>query len=170
MATGILMLACGIIAGQFHHQFGVASILGAVLCAGIFLRPKDLWLVGLGGMLLRDMFLGFSLFTLVRLAGISLVVLSVQRLRVRPNVRSLLTGLLISSPLFHLTLAVGNWATNACGVWPKTPAGLWSSVASSWGYFERALVGDVLFAGLFLTAYTLVGYAFSARLALSSQE
>lgn len=167
MATWLLTLGCGLIAGQFHHQVGIAPVLAAILCAGIFLKPRNLWLVGLGGMLLRDLLLGFSLFTPVRLIAIALVIGIVQRLKIQPNLRSLVAGLLISSPVFHLVLAVGNWATNACGVWPKTPAGLWSSVAGSWGYFLGSFAGDVLFASLFLALYASVGYAVSHRLAAS---
>lgn len=162
-ATWLLTLGCGLIASRFHHQVGIAPLLGAILCAGIFLRSRDLWLVGLGGMLVRDLLLGFSLFTLVRLVAISLVVATVQWLKIQPNLRSLLTGLLVSSPLFHLALAVGNWATNACGVWPKSPAGLWHSMASSVPYFQSAFVGDLLFANLFLAFYVLAGYAVSGR-------
>lgn len=164
LATWLLTIGCGILAGQFHHTFGVAPVLAAILCASLFLRSRDLWFVGLGGMLLRDWIMGFSIFTLVRLAAIAGVVVAIQWVRVRPTLKSLLTGLLVSSPLFHLTLAVGNWATNACGVWPKNPSGLWSSVASSGGYFQRSFVGDVLFSSGFLALYALVGYAASHRL------
>ncbi len=165
IATGMLMLACGIIAGQFHHQFGVAPILGATLCAACFLRPRDLAIVGLGGMLLRDLLMGTSLFTGVRLAGIGLVVLAVVALKVRPTVRSLLIGLLVSSPIFHLALAVGDWATGTCGVWPKTPQGLAGAIVASIPYFQRSFIGDVLFTGLFLGAYVLMacGWSWSSK-------
>ena len=159
MATGMLMVACGLIAGTFHHLFGVAPILGAILCAACFLRPRDLWVVGLGGMLVRDLLLGFSPFTLVRLFGMALVVWSVVALKVRPNVRSLLVGLLVSSPIFHLVLAAGDWATGTCGIWPKTPQGLSQAVVSALPYFQRSFVGDVLFTGLFLGAYVLAAYS-----------
>ena len=157
-AKWLLMLGCGLVAGQFHHQFGVAPVLAAILCAGIFLKPRDLWVVGLGGMMVRDLLLGFSLFTGVRLIGMALVIWGIRRMKVQPNLRSILAGLLVSSPLFHLVLAVGNWATNACGVWPKTPAGLWASIATSWSYFLGSFAGDLLFASFFLALYSLVGY------------
>ena len=159
MATGMLMVECGLIAGTFHHLFGVPPILGAILCAACFLRPRDLWVVGLGGMLVRDLLLGFSPFTLVRLFGMALVVWSVVALKVRPNVRSLLVGLLVSSPIFHLVLAAGDWATGTCGIWPKTPQGLSQAVVSALPYFQRSFVGDVLFTGLFLGAYVLAAYS-----------
>ena len=168
VAIGMLMLACGIIAGQFHHLFGVAPILGAILCAACFLRPKDLFAVGIGGMLIRDLLMGFSLFTAVRVAGIALVVLAVVALKVRPTLRSLLAGLLVSSPIFHLALAVGDWATGTCGIWPKTPQGLAGSVASAIPYFQRSFVGDLLFTSLFLSAYSLAAYTWTCSKSIRS--
>ena len=167
IATALLTLACGLIAGQFHHTFGVAPILGAVLCAAFFLRPRQLFMVGLGGMLVRDLLMGLSLFTLVRFAGMALVVAAIVALKVRPNLRSLLTGLLVSSPIFHLALAVGDWATGACGNWAKTPGGLAQSIASALPYFQRSLVVDFLFTAVFLAAYSAV---LSRTLVLRRQE
>lgn len=161
IATGLLTLACGIIAGQFHHTFGVAPILGAILCAAFFLRPRELFMVGLGGILVRDLLVGFSLFTGVRLIGIALVVTAIVLLKVRPNLRSILAGLLVSSPIFHLALAVGNWATGTCGDFARTPGGLVQSIVSSIPYFQRSFAGDVLFASLFLGAYTLAATSWS---------
>lgn len=163
LATVLLTVACGILAGQFHHLFGVAPVLGAILCATCFLKPRDLFVVGIGGMLLRDLLLGFGLFTVVRVAGIALAVGVVVLLRVRPNLRSLLSGLVLSSALFHLALAVGDWATGTCVVWPKTPQGLASSMVTALPYFQRALVGDLLFSSLFLSVYGLAAYGLCVR-------
>lgn len=162
METAILVVVCGLIAAQFHHALGVAPILGAILCAACFLKPRELWIVGLGGMLLRDLLLGFSSFTLVRLAGMAGVVAAIVALRVRPNLRSLAAGLLVSSPLFHLALAVGDWATGTCGIWPRNAQGLAAAVGSAWPYFQGSFVGDLLFGSLFLTLYTLAAYAWMA--------
>ncbi len=159
IATAMLTLACGIIAGQFHHVLGVAPILGAILCAACFLRPRDLFTVGIGGMLIRDLLMGFSPFTAVRVAGMALVVLAIVALKVRPTWRSLLTGLLVSAPIFHLALAVGDWATGTCGVWPRTPQGLTSALVSALPYFQRSVLGDLLFTGLFLGVYSLAAYS-----------
>ncbi len=161
IATAMLTLACGIIAGQFHHQLGVAPILGAILCAACFLRPRDLFAVGVGGMLIRDLLMGFSLFTVVRVIAMALVVLGVVALKVRPTVRSLLTGLLISSPIFQLALAAGDWATGTCGVWPKTAQGLTSAIVSALPYFQRSFAGDLLFTSLFLSVYSLAAFSWS---------
>ncbi len=157
IATGALTLVCGLIAAQFHHVLGVAPILGAILCAACFLRPKELWVVGLGGVVIRDLLLGFSVFTWVRLVGMGLVVAAILALRVRPNFRSLMTGLLLSSPIFHLVLAVGDWATGTCGIWPRTARGFADAVAGAFPYFQRSFIGDVLFASLFLILYSVAG-------------
>ena len=163
IATWLLTLGCGLIASRFHHDVGIAPVLAAILCAGIFLKSRDLWIVGLGGMLIRDLILGFSVFTFVRLAGIALVVLAIRQLKLQPNLRSLLTGLVVSSPLFHLTLSVGNWATGTCGHWPRTLQGLAQSIASSWPYFQKSLAVDLLFTALFLLLYTAAVYGLIDR-------
>lgn len=150
-----LTLACGLIAGQFHSLFGVAPVLGAILCAACFLPSRSLWWVGLGGMLVRDFFVGFDLLTLVRLIGISLVVVGVIQMKIRPTLRSLLTGLFLSAPIFQLALAVGDWLTGTCAIFPKTAHGLMDSLVSSGPYFQRVLVGDILFTSLFLALYVV---------------
>ncbi len=110
-------------------------------------------------MLIRDLLMGFSPFTAVRVAGMALVVLAIVALKVRPTWRSLLTGLLVSAPIFHLALAVGDWATGTCGVWPRTPQGLTSALVSALPYFQRSVLGDLLFTGLFLGVYSLAAYS-----------
>ncbi len=157
--TIVLILLGGYLAAQFHHLMGVAPVLGALLCAACFLKPRDLFLVGLGGMLVRELVTGWSAFTVVRLVAIGLVAASLVAIKVRPNFRSLLTGLLVSSPIFHLSLAVGDWATGTCGIWPKTASGLTGAVVTALPYFHRSLVGDFLFSALFLGAYTFFAYA-----------
>lgn len=160
MAIGILTLTGGWLSGRFSHFFGVAPILGALLCAACFLRPKELFVVGLGGIFFRDLFVGFSSFTLVRLIGIGLVVWTLIAIKVRPSFRSLLIGLWVSSPIFHLTLAVGDWWTGTCVVLPKTPQGLLSSIAGGLPYFQRSFMGDILFTALFLAAYGMAATLF----------
>lgn len=161
LAAILLAISCGLIAGQFHFLFGVAPILGAILCGACFLPSRFLWRVGLGGMLLRDSFVGFDSFTFVRLMGIALVVALVIRLKVRPTLRSLLGGLFIASPVFQLTLVLGDWVTHTCAAFPRTAHGLWASIASSLPYFQRVLVADTLFTSLFLALYVLAAHLFS---------
>jgi len=169
LAMVLLIGACGILAGQFHHVVGIAPVLGAILCAACFVRPRSLFIIGISGMLLRDLMVGFSPFTLVRVIGMALVVATVVGLKVRPNLRSLLTGLVASSAVFHLALAAGDWATGTCAIFPRTAQGLVSSIATSFPYFQRALVGDVLFASLFLSVYGLAAYGLWLKPTLSTK-
>lgn len=159
LGTVMLMVACGILASQFHHLFGIAPVLGAILCASCFLGKRELFFVGIGGMLLRDLLVGISLFTPVRLVAIAAVVGVVVLLKVRPNLRSLLTGLVLSSVVFHLILAVGDWTTGFCAIFPRTPQGLVSTIVTALPYFQRAFVGDLLFTSLFLSLYGLTAYS-----------
>ncbi len=147
------------IAGPFHQGFGAAPVLAAVLWAACFLKPGPLFGVGVGGMLVRDLLLGLSVFTLVRVVGIALVALIFLTLRIRPAVRPLLIGLLVAAPAFHLALAVGDWLTGTCALYPKTAEGLLLSIRGSIPYFQRSFFGDFLFTALFLAAYFLVSYS-----------
>jgi len=165
IASLIVMVACGLLAGQFRHVLGVAPILGATLGASCFCRPRDLWVVALGGLVVRDLVAGvFGPFTVVRLVAMALVVLTVRLLRVRlPRLpaghswmkatrlalQSVLAGLLVVVPVFHLALVVGDWATGFCAGYPRTPSGLWQTLVSAAPYAQRAFVGEVLFTTLF---------------------
>ena len=157
-ATILLVVACGLLAGQFHNLFGVAPILGAILCASCFLRPRELFFVGWGGILVRDLLVAVDIFTGVRLIAITGVVASVVALKVRPTFRSLATGLLVSSPIFHLTLATGDWLTGYCSGLPKTPQGLGAAIVTALPYFQRSFVGDLAFTSMFLSLYALAAY------------
>jgi len=149
--------------GQLGHTVGAAPILAALLCASCFLRRRDVALIGLVGMLARDLVVGVSWFTLVRLAGILSVIGIVTAIRVRPSMKSLLVGLLVSAPVYHVMLAAGDWVTHTCSREPWTPAGLAATVASSLPYFQRSLLGELVFTSAFLGLYTLVGYLVTLR-------
>lgn len=154
----VLTLLGGIIAGVFHQTFGVAPILGALLCAACFLKPRSLFLAALAAMLIRDLALGFSLFTLVRLVAISAVAGILIVIKVRPNFRSLLTGLLLSSVVFHLVLSVGDWATQCCSQADRTPSGLMQSLMATASYWPRAMASDLLMTAVFWAIYAAVVY------------
>ena len=154
----VLAVVCGVFAWQFGHAVGTAPVLAGVLCASCFLPRRHAIVVGLGAMLVRDLLGGFSLFTLVRLAAMLGVVGIIWAIRIRPSLKSMLLGLGLSSPVYHLILAVGDWLTHTCSTAPFTPQGLAATVASSLPYFQRSLVGDVFFTSAFLMAYTMAGY------------
>ncbi len=164
MTIGLaLALSAGLIAGGLSHAVGSAPMLGALLCAACFLRRRDVVLVGLVGMVTRDLVLGVSAFTLVRVAAILSVAGMLAAVRVRPTAKSLLLGLAMSAPVYHLTLAVGDWLTRTCSKEPLTDAGLLATLADSLPYVQRSLLGELAFTGAFLAVYTLAGYLVTRR-------
>ncbi len=151
--TGI----AGLTAASFHHTLGMAPILAALLCAACFLRKRDALLVGLGAMLIHDAIVGLSIFTLVRMIAILGVVGVIWALRVRPTWTSLLPGVAVAAPVYHLALAVGDWATQFCTKAPHTVTGLAATLMSAFPYFQRSFVSEVFFTAAFLGIYTLSG-------------
>ena len=164
MIVGLaLALSAGLITAQLGHTVGTAPILAALLCASCFLRRRDVALIGLVGMFTRELLVGFSWFTLMRLAGVLSVIGIVTALRVRPSMKSLMVGLMVSAPVYHLILALGDWITHTCSQEPWTPAGLLSTLVSSLPYFQRSFLGDLVFTSAFLGLYTLAGYLVTLR-------
>lgn len=159
----IFAVIVGLMAGQLQHIVGAAPILAALLCASCFLRRRDVVIIGLIGMLARDLLVGVSWFTLVRLVGVLSVIGIVTALRVRPSLKSLLVGLGISAPAYHLILALGDWITQTCSKEPGTLTGLATTLASSLPYVQRSLLGDLVFTSAFLGLYTLAGYLVTLR-------
>ncbi len=159
----VLAMVSGLVAARWHHGVGIAPMLAGLLCASCFLRRRDMVVVGVGAVLVRDVLVGVSVFTLVRLVAVLGVVGILWVLRVRPTFRSLLTGLVASSPIYHLVLAVGDWLTQTCIKAPLTPQGLWTSLATSMPYFQRSFLSDVVWASVFLSVYALLGYAVVLR-------
>ena len=154
----VLAVVCGMLAGQLGHTVGMAPMLAGLLCASCFLRRRDVAVVGIGAMLVRDLIAGVSWFTLVRFVGILAVIGIVWALRVRPSLKSLLLGVGLSSSAYHLVLAIGDWVTQTCSKAPWTFPGLYETIASSLPYVQRSLIAELLFTSAFLTLYTLAGY------------
>lgn len=162
IAVGFGVLA-GALASRLNHVAGTAPILGALLCAACFLRARDVAVIGVVAMLVHDAVTGVSWFTLVRLVSILSVVGMIAALRVRPSMKSLLLGLAGAAPVYHLTLALGDWVTHTCSNEPWNPIGLVNTLASILPYVQRSMLGELLFTGAFLGLYTVAGYAVTRR-------
>lgn len=164
MTVGLaLALSAGLIAGGLQHTVGAAPILAALLCAACFLRGRDVALIGLVGIFARDLVTGLGWFTLVRMLGVLSVIGIVIALRVRPSLKSLMVGVGISAPAYHLILALGDWMTHVCSKEPWTPTGLVNTLASSLPYVQRSLLGELVLTSAFLSLYTLAGYLVTLR-------
>ena len=162
VAIGFGVLA-GAVASRWSHVLGSAPILAALLCAACFLRKREVIIIGIMAMLTRDALTGFSWFTLVRLAAIMSVVGMLWIVRVRPSVTSLLIGLGVSAPAYHVVLTMGDWVTQTCSKAPVTFQGLLATFAGSLPYVGRSIITDAVFAGAFLTFYLLAGSLMVSR-------
>jgi len=153
----VLAVISGVLAGQFHHGLGIAPMLAGVLCAASFLRRRDALIAALGAVVVRDLFVGLSLFTLVRLLAVLSVMGIIWAVRVRPALKPLLVALILASPTYHLMLAVGDWGLQFCSTEPRTPLGLFTTIRTGWPYFQHAFLGELLFTSAFVVAYAAGG-------------
>ena len=158
-----LTVTAGVMAASFSHTLGMAPILAALLCAACFLRGRDVLVIGLGAMVIRDAMMGFSLFTIVRVAAILSVIGVIRAIRVKPTWTALLLGFALTAPVYHLALATGDWLTQFCAKAPHTPAGFAATLMSSLPYIQRSVVNEALFTAAFLALYTLSGSAIRLR-------
>lgn len=157
-----LTVVAGVMAASFNHVLGMGPILAALLCAACFLRARDVLVIGVGAMLIHDFVVGFSVFTLVRLVAVLAVVGAIWMLRIRPAAGSLLLGLAVIVPLYHLALTTGDWITHFCTKEPHTLQGFVATLNSNLPYLQRSCLNDVVLTAAFLGAYTLSGSALRA--------
>lgn len=157
MIAAMLALSAGLIAGHWSHTVGAGPMLGGLVCAAGCLRRRDVAVVGLGAMVLRELLIGLSGFTPVRLAAMLAAVGVLRLVRVRPSFTSFAIGLGCSTPAYHLVLTVGDWVTQTCSKAPLTFQGLLETLTSSLPYVGRSLMTDALLAGAFLLLYAGAG-------------
>lgn len=161
--TWVVAVMAGMMAGQLRHTVGAAPLLAALLWAACCLRSRDLVIIGVGATVVGDLTTGISWFTLVRLAAVFGVIGIIRLARVRPSFRSVLVGLGLSSPVYHVVLAAGDWLTRTCTVEPMTMDGLLRALASSLPYAQRSFMGELAFTALFLGLYALAGFLVRLR-------
>ena len=153
----LLTILSGVIAGLFGHPFGVAPILACLVIASCFFKRSEVVVIGLGTILIRDLILGIGPFTLVRMAAVLGVIGVLFLVRVRPAPKSLLVGLALGAPVYHLLLTVGNWVTQFCVLPSNATQGLWATLMSSLPYVQHSLVSNLFFTGVFLGLYLMAG-------------
>lgn len=168
----VLAVIVGGMAGSLRHTVGAAPVLAALLWAAYVLRTRDVMIIGLGATLVQDLMTGVGWFTLVRLAAVISVIGVIRLARVRwsptgtargpqavGSFPSVLLGLGLASPVYHLVLATGDWVTQFCTQAPQTLSGLAVTLRSAFPYFQRSFLSEVLFTAAFLGVYALSGSA-----------
>lgn len=163
LVSVMLAFISGILAGLMSHAVGVAPILAGVVCASCFLRWKETLLVGVVALLVRELTVGVSSFTLVRLIGVLSVSLILLAVRTRQPLVKSLVGLAIASPVYHLILTTGDWLLHTCSGAAQTQQGFVATLTSNLPYFQRALPLEALLVAAFIGIYTLVGAGVKLR-------
>ncbi|MBI2870192.1 MAG: hypothetical protein HYY14_00605 [Candidatus Omnitrophica bacterium] len=133
----------------------LSPIVAAVLIGMCFLKTWEVLGIGLGGMLVRDIVLGFDAMTPVRLLAVFATVGAARLARVRLGLGPLVLGLLAATPVFHLVIASGAWAVGMCEGFPNTPAGLWQSIVTTVPYFLISLAWQIGYTLSFAAVFAL---------------
>ena len=84
----VLAGVTGLMSAFVQHPLGAAPVLAAMISAVLFLRRRDVLHVGLLSVLVRDAILGFSVFTVVRVAAMLAVAGALRLARVKPTLGS----------------------------------------------------------------------------------
>lgn len=152
------------------HLWNTTPVVGAALFAGVYLGKKYALLVPLVAMMVSDLFVGFYDIKLMMVVygSFALIGLSSFFLRKYFSVGGVILSSVVSSSLFFLTT---NWAVWQFSVWyPKTFAGLLESYAMGIPFFKNALLGDLLYTGIFFGAYAVVVQWHSRKASLLSMK
>jgi hypothetical protein len=157
------MFSCIVIGRIAPHFWNATPVIGATLFAGVYLGKKYSLLIPIGAMLLSDVFVGFYDVKLMAVVygSFALVALYSLYLRQKVTTKNVIFSSLGSSLLFFLTT---NWAVWQFSAWyPKTFTGLLQSYAMGVPFFRNALLGDLMYTGMFFGAYAVSVYWYQKR-------
>jgi hypothetical protein len=161
-----LVLILIIVAGRLlPHLWNMTPIVGATLFAGVYLGKRYAFAIPAIALFVSDLFIGFYDLKLLAVvyASFALVGLIAYLLKKKATAGNILLGSIVSSSAFFL---ITNWAVWQFSVWyPKTITGLLQSYAMGIPFFKNALIGDVVYTGIFFGAYALATRVYLHRAA-----
>jgi hypothetical protein len=164
LIAGLLVLF--ILLGRLlPHMWNMTPVVGATLFAGVYLGKRYALAIPAIAMLISDMFIGFYDIKLLLIvyASFALVGLFGWVLKKSVTVANVLLGSVVSSTIFFL---ITNWAVWQFSAWyPQTFVGLMQSYAMGVPFFKNALIGDVVYTGIFFGAYALATRVYLHRAA-----
>lgn len=154
LIAGVLVLI--VVAGRLlPHMWNMTPVVAATLFAGVYLGKRYALIVPAIAMFLSDMFIGFYDLKLLAVVYLSFAAIAGIGFLMKKSVTvgNVLLGSVIASTIFFL---LTNWAVWQFSVWyPKTFIGLMQSYAMGIPFFKNALIGDVVYTGIFFGAYAL---------------
>ena len=168
----ILAMVVLSIAGRLlPHPPNFTPVVALALFAGVYLASKTRWalLLPVVVMFFSDLVIGFydPKLMVVVYGGFFAVGLIGQLISKKKNTATIIFGTISASLLFYL---VTNFAVWAFSPWyPHTIEGLMLSYTLALPFFRYALLGNLLFVGLFFGIYEFaLAYVPSLRYALKS--
>jgi len=165
MPAGLLLLAVGM--RFLPHLFNVTPIIAISLLSGFHFRSKSLAvLVPLLGMFISDLVIGVHPTILFVYAPLVLVVFLGQLMNRRNAekywpVKDSLMFSLFGSILFFAISNFGVWALY--NFYPKNLLGLTTCFIAGIPFFERSVLGDLMFTCILFSVYALARSKFPAR-------
>ncbi len=154
----VTIVAVGVLLRLVPHPPNFSPLAGLALFAGAtFSRRLAAVLVPLLVLFLSDLIIGFH--ETMAAVYASFVVVACLGFWLRGHTRSIgrlgLTAV-TGSVLFFLLTNFAVWALQVKGMYPLTFGGLMTCYAAALPFFQNALVGDLVFTGVFFGAWALI--------------
>lgn len=151
---GLVLIAAGVLLRTLPHPDNFTPLTAIALFSGLLLRPRLALWVPLVAIAASDFFqpthelfwLTWGCFYLTTLVGIGLR----GRMTTLPVIAGTLTGTLIFFVLTNLGVFVFQ------EMYPKTLAGLMECYVMALPFVRNAVVGDLVYAGVFYLVYRLI--------------
>jgi hypothetical protein len=147
------LVIIGVVMRLLPHPANVAPVGAIALFGGATLSKRIGWWLPVIIMAISDCFLGFYssiLFTWFAFLLVGLLGLSLKHWHSWVRVPF---GALAGSSIFFLVSNLGVWLVG--GLYPHTLAGLWQCYTLAIPFFRATIIGDLLYATVFFSAYSI---------------
>jgi len=149
----ILIILVAVLMRLLPHMPNFTPIAAMALFGGVYLNKKFAFIIPLAAMFVSDIFLGFHQAIPYVYGSFILAVVIGLWLKNNKSAKNIFCASLISSILFFLITNFGVWAQ---GWYPHTLNGLMESFIMGIPFFKNTVLGDLIYTGVFFSAYELV--------------
>ncbi|MCF8259299.1 MAG: hypothetical protein K9J12_00860 [Melioribacteraceae bacterium] len=150
---GLLLFAA--ITRLLPHPPNFAPITAIALFGGVYLSNKKLaFLLPIGVLFITDLILGFHQTMLFVYAGFAIIVGIGFLLKTKKNSLTIILASFAGSTIFFVITNFAVWALGT--YYPKSIDGLMASYVAAIPFFQNAIIGDLVFSGLFFGGFALL--------------
>jgi len=157
-----LLVVLGVVFRVAPHPANFALVGAIALFAGAtFANRRAAFVVPLAAMFIGDLFIGLhSLMPLIYATYALIVVLGMLLREHRNSPLRIAGGAVAGSTIFFAVTNFAVWLD----MYPRTAAGFTACFVNAIPFFDRTLMSDLLFSGIFFGAYALAGRVHAHRL------